>query len=155
MGSRIALSCSLVLLTSLLASCLSSDPRADVQLTPGAKLGEFEIIYFTFEDAWAANHSIVQLLQQEMQRRSYSVKVGPILEEDKDQAMVLNLKQAGENKDPQKGSVSKLRYLRFDLRDASSDRLLASVNRESRSEMDPIEQKRFASTLADDLFGAP
>ena len=140
--------------TLVLSSCLTSEPRADIQMTPGAKLGGFDIIYFEFEDAWAANHSVVQLLQQEMQRRSFAIKVGPPTPEDKSRSMVLKLKHAGENRDSQKGSVNKLRFLNFDLVDASSGRLLASVDRDGGSEMDPIEQKLFVKTLADDLFGA-
>ncbi len=144
----------LAFLALVLSSCLTSEPRADVQVTPGADLGRYKIVYFTFEDAWAANHTIVQLLQQEMQRRSYAVKVGEPLEEDKGRSMVLNLKHAGQSQDAQKGSVEKLRYLRFDLTDARSGQLLASVNRDGGGDLDPIEQKQFAKTLADDLFGA-
>tara|TARA_R110002096_G_scaffold215310_7_gene403072 strand:+ start:655 stop:1119 length:465 start_codon:yes stop_codon:yes gene_type:complete len=142
-----------IVVTALtLCSCLTSEPRADVQVTPGTKLGDYQIVYFVFEDAWAANHSIVQLLQQEFQRRSFAIKVGPPLEEDKSISTVLRLKHAGENKDSQKGSVTSLRYLRFDLTDASSGKLLASVNRDHGSDMDPIEQKLFAKALVDDLL---
>ena len=144
----------LAIFSVFLSSCLTSEPRADVQVTPGADLGKYRIVYFSFEDAWAANHSIVQLLQQEMQRRSYAVKVGSMLEEDRGRSMVLNLKHAGQSQDTQEGSVNKLRYLRFDLTDAVSGQLLASVNRDGGGDLDPIEQKQFAKTLADDLFGA-
>lgn len=152
MKFRLAYFAAIILGAFSLNSCLTSDPRADIQVTPGTKLGDYQIVYFVFEDAWAANHSIVQLLQQEFQRRSFAIKVGPPLEEDKAISTILSLKHAGEKQDSQKGSVSKLRYLRFDLTDASSGKLLASVNRDHGSEMDPIEQKLFAKSLVDDLL---
>ncbi|MEM1296533.1 MAG: hypothetical protein AAGH89_14285 [Verrucomicrobiota bacterium] len=153
MKFRFASLAAMILGVLTLNSCLTSDPRADVQVTPGTQLGDYQIVYFVFEDAWAANHSIVQLLQQEFQRRSFAIKVGPPLDEDKSISTVLRLKHAGERENPQKGSVAKLRYLRFDLTDATTGKLLASVNRDHGSEMDLIEQKLFAKTLVDDLLG--
>ena len=37
--------------------------------TPGAALGSYEVIFVSLDDAWIANHSVVEVLQQELQRR--------------------------------------------------------------------------------------
>lgn len=140
----------LVVFALALSAC-ESGPRAESHVSPGAELGSYPLIYLMPETPWMANHSIVGLLTQELERRGYAVKLEFQPEESRSNSLILKLDYVGEKKEPDTGSTTKLRYLRFRLRDfAKGD--LASVDY-SGSTVDLIGQKELVRRAADDLFG--
>lgn len=136
----------------LLNSCVSSGPRADVQVKAGADLGQYDLVYVMPESDWIANHTITGLLIQELQRRRYAVKIETIPEEAYSRALILKIDSAGAKDQPGVGPTNRLKQLRFRLR-AYHEGDLATVSY-SGATLDSIGQKELVNQIGDELFGA-
>jgi hypothetical protein len=133
----------------LAVSC--KGPAPQVTLTPGASLAGRELVLFEFGNAWLANHSVVQILSQEVERRGMVAKLqllpGEILPSN---ALVLHLDHAGDQKEAGSGRIDFLRHLKFSLRDASGN-VLGEASY-SGGDLDRLEQKKLIKQIADQLF---
>lgn len=139
----------LLAVSILTVSCHS--PRPAVTVAPGASIAGRELVLFEFGNAWLANHSMVQVLYQELARRGMAVKLnlepGEILRAD---ALILHLDHAGDTKEQGKGRIDYLSFLRFSLRDTSGKQL-AEVSYSGR-ELDKLEQKALGKEILDQLL---
>ncbi len=139
----------LLAVSILTVSCHS--PRPAVTVAPGASIAGRELVFFEFGNAWLANHSMVQVLGQELARRGMAVKLnlapGETLRSD---ALILNLAHVGDTKQQGQGRIDFLSYLRFSLRDTGGKQL-AEVSY-SGSELDKLEQKALAKEILDRLL---
>lgn len=152
MLSRPKLSFLLSSLLLALVSCSSNSPQASVQTKSGTFFGNYEVVYFSYGSSWAANHSIVRLLQQEVARRGMAVK--PEMPEEggiPESAMELKVDFAGDKKADGIGRVDFLSHLRFQLLDHNQVQL-ANVSYDG-DDLDLIEQKQLARNAAEQLFG--
>ena len=133
----------------MLVSCQSPAPK--VTVTPGASIAGRELVVFEFGNAWLANHSIVQVLYQEMARRGLAVKLQLLPGEAMPaKALILRLENAGEQEEPGKGRIDFLRHLSFALKDASGQ-VLAQASY-SGKDLDRLEQRQMVKQIADQLF---
>jgi len=134
-----------------LVSC-SSSSGVNVQVSPGAAFKNYEIVWFRIEDGWSANHSIVEILQQEFERRYYAVKMGEPPAHLQARSMVLFLQYAGDTKVANQGRIDHLGHLTFSLLDSSTARQLATVTY-AGGDRDRVEQKELAREIVDKLLG--
>ena len=141
----------LLAVSILTVSCQSPAPK--VTVASGASIAGRELVLFEFGNAWLANHSMVQVLYQELARRGMAVKLalepGETLRPD---AMILYLEHVGDTKEQGKGRIDYLTFLKFSLRDTSGKQL-AEVSY-SGNELDKLEQKTLAKEILDRLLAA-
>ena len=146
----------LSLFAAIAAVALSScgTPSAEISKAPGAAFGSYEFVFVSVDDAWVANHVVIEVLQQELQRRGYAIKIGDPTPELAARSMTLKIDHAGATKKTNKGSLQMLKYLRFRLLDSPSGNQLASVEYDEDT-LDRIGQKTLMADIADELFGSP
>jgi len=131
------------------SSCISVTPQ--VQTHPATELGEFDAIYFTFENNPATNHSITEVLQQEFERRGYAVLLEEPEERIQDRVMRLHVDFAGDKRTSGRGRADHLRYLDFRLERMRDGTELGRVTYDGLA-LDRIEQRELARQIVDRLL---
>lgn len=155
-----------------LVSCVGEHGQVD--LTPGTDFSQYDKVHITFEEIWMANHSIVQVLIQELERRHILAVLGEPTEESST-SMILHLQNSEttqkslqlkipsipaipglpskeEPTEPVIGNTEKLSSIEFLVLDQETDQQIAFISYTGRN-LDRLEQKIVVRRVADRIFG--
>lgn len=133
----------------LLTSCVSFSPI--VRKAPDSRIVGYDLVYFTFGDAWPANHSMSQALQQEFERHRFVV----LLEEPKpalwDRTLRLRLDLATNVRVSGRERADRLSHLGFRLEQMTDGKEVGRVIYQGLG-LDQIEQRDLAEEIVDELL---
>jgi len=141
--------------TSLLFLGGCENEHGKIEITEGVDFSRYDRVYITFEDIWMANHSIVELMVQELERRSYGVAIGEPTEKNS-KWMILHLQNSETAKKwlefwKDNGHLEKLSAIEFLLLDSKTEHQLAFISYTGRN-LDRLEQRTVVKKVAEEVF---